>query len=116
MHADGSARRHLRAVATDGHRLAQVDMRLPKGADGCPAVIGRARRSAKFSRLDRGQRRRGLNRIVEGKIASPSATWATRSDDGTPSPDYGRVIPQARQGADRRQRDFAAAVDRVSDD
>ena len=29
----------LRAVATDGHRLAQVDLELPKGAAGIPGVI-----------------------------------------------------------------------------
>src|SRR6267154_2761954 len=40
LHAAGSAKAAtLRAVATDGHRLAQVDMPLPKGADGMPGVI-----------------------------------------------------------------------------
>src|SRR5262252_6980107 len=40
LHAAGSAKAaSLRAVATDGHRLAQVDMPLPKGADGMPGVI-----------------------------------------------------------------------------
>ena len=29
----------LRAVATDGHRLARVEMPLPDGADGMPGVI-----------------------------------------------------------------------------
>src|SRR5690606_8018663 len=29
----------LRAVATDGHRLAQVDLPAPKGAAGMPGVI-----------------------------------------------------------------------------
>src|SRR5215211_5068058 len=29
----------LRAVATDGHRLAQVELPLPAGADGMPGVI-----------------------------------------------------------------------------
>src|SRR6187431_3470329 len=40
LHAAGSAKAAtLRAVATDGHRLAQVDLALPKGADGMPGVI-----------------------------------------------------------------------------
>src|SRR5437660_12117332 len=40
LHTAGSSKAAtLRAVATDGHRLAQVDMPLPKGADGMPGVI-----------------------------------------------------------------------------
>ena len=43
LHAAGTAKAAtLRAVATDGHRLAQVDLPLPKGAEGMPGVIGRA--------------------------------------------------------------------------
>jgi hypothetical protein len=38
LHAAGSAKAAtLRAVATDGHRLAQVDLPLPQGAAGCLA-------------------------------------------------------------------------------
>ena len=29
----------LRAVATDGHRLAQMELDLPKGAEGMPGII-----------------------------------------------------------------------------
>jgi len=40
LHAAGSAKQAtLRAVATDGHRLAQVDLPLPKSAEGMPGVI-----------------------------------------------------------------------------
>src|SRR5487761_500650 len=40
LHAAGSAKAAtLRAVATDGHRLAQIDLPLPKGAAGMPGVI-----------------------------------------------------------------------------
>ena len=40
MHlADGPEGRVLRCVATDGHRLAQVDAPIPEGADGMPGVI-----------------------------------------------------------------------------
>src|SRR5438034_8111559 len=40
LHTAGSGKAQtLRAVATDGHRLAQVDMPLPKGGDGMPGVI-----------------------------------------------------------------------------
>src|SRR5262249_31117348 len=40
LHTAGSAKSaSLRAVATDGHRLAQVDLPLPQGAAGMPGVI-----------------------------------------------------------------------------
>src|SRR4029077_15402537 len=40
LHLAGAAKAQtLRAVATDGHRLAQVDLELPKGAAGMPGVI-----------------------------------------------------------------------------
>src|SRR5581483_8362727 len=40
LHAAGSAKSQtLRAVATDGHRLAQMEMDLPKGAAGIPGII-----------------------------------------------------------------------------
>ena len=38
LHSAGSAKAAtLRGVATDGHRLAQIDLPLPKGAPACPA-------------------------------------------------------------------------------
>src|SRR6202041_4151750 len=40
LHSAGTAKEAtLRAVATDGHRLAQVDLALPKGAAGMAGVI-----------------------------------------------------------------------------
>src|SRR5919206_59938 len=40
LHTAGSAKAAtLRGVATDGHRLAQIDLALPNGADGMPGVI-----------------------------------------------------------------------------
>src|SRR5215471_6235022 len=40
LHAAGTAKAQtLRAVATDGHRLAQMELELPKGAAGMPGVI-----------------------------------------------------------------------------
>src|SRR6202789_2482367 len=38
LHAAGTAKA-LRAVATDGHRLAQVELPLPDGATGMPGII-----------------------------------------------------------------------------
>src|SRR5262244_411987 len=40
LHTAGTAKAQtLRGVATDGHRLAQIDLVLPKGASGMPGVI-----------------------------------------------------------------------------
>ena len=40
LHAAGTAKAQtLRAVATDGHRLAQMEIELPKGAAGMPGII-----------------------------------------------------------------------------
>src|ERR1700675_1770444 len=40
LHPAGSANAQmLRAVATDGHRLAQLDLPLPEGASGMPGII-----------------------------------------------------------------------------
>ena len=40
LHVAGSAKaQKLRAVATDGHRLAQVELDAPKGAEGMPGII-----------------------------------------------------------------------------
>ncbi|MEM7193038.1 MAG: DNA polymerase III subunit beta, partial [Pseudomonadota bacterium] len=46
---DGKAT--LRAVATDGHRLAQVEMPLPQGAEGIPGVIVPRKTVADLMRL-----------------------------------------------------------------
>src|ERR1700726_2576961 len=40
LHAAGTAKAQtLRAVATDGHRLAQMELELPKGAAGMPRML-----------------------------------------------------------------------------
>src|SRR6476469_2439613 len=40
LHTSGSGKNlKLRAVATDGHRLAQVDLPAPAGAEGMPSII-----------------------------------------------------------------------------
>src|SRR5467141_201327 len=40
LHSAGSAKAAtLRAVATDGHRLAQVELPMPEGANGMPGII-----------------------------------------------------------------------------
>ena len=42
--AQSNKKATLRAVATDGHRLAQVELPLPRGPRACPASSSRGRR------------------------------------------------------------------------
>jgi DNA polymerase-3 subunit beta len=106
----------LRAVATDGHRLAQIDTGLPDGAEAAPGVI--------VPRKTVGELRRLLENDDEEITISVSETKIRFSVDGLvltskvidgAFPDYTRVIPT---GNTRRMEvdaaDFAAAVDRVA--
>ncbi len=112
---EGGARK-LRAVATDGHRLARIDADLPTGAEGAPGVI--------VPRKTVGELRKLLDND-EGEISiSVSETKIRFTVDGLvltskvidgAFPDYSRVIPQ---GNSRRLEvdaaDFANAVERVA--
>src|SRR6478672_11155468 len=52
LHSAGSAKAAtLRAVATDGHRLAQVELALPEGAAGMPGIIVPRKTVAEVQRL-----------------------------------------------------------------
>src|SRR6188768_3066745 len=52
LHAAGNAKAPtLRAVATDGHRLAQVELTLPEGAAGMPGIIVPRKTVAEVQRL-----------------------------------------------------------------
>jgi DNA polymerase III subunit beta len=106
----------LRAVATDGHRLAQIDLAAPQGAAGMPGVIVPRKTVGEVQRLIED----GENQV--GIELSPTKVRFTLGDvvltskliDGT-FPDYARVIPL---GNDKKltidKADFSAAVDRVS--
>lgn len=107
----------LRAVATDGHRLARVDAALPDGAEDMPGVI---------------VPRDTVDSIWKGKLFDDAETISIEVNaskiafaagdlrivskliDGT-FPDYGRVIPQNNEKklvVDKAA--LEAAVDRVS--
>jgi DNA polymerase-3 subunit beta len=117
LHAAGGAQdATLRAVATDGHRLAQFDLPLPDGAGGIPGVIVPRKTVGEVQRLiDDGETEVGIE-LSQGKIRFTlgNVVLTSKLIDGT-FPDYGRVIPQ---GNDKElvvdKRDFEAAVDRVS--
>jgi DNA polymerase-3 subunit beta len=108
--------RMLRAVATDGHRLAQMEVPLPNGAEGMPGVIVPRKTVADLHRMTEDSEGEVKLELSSSKIrASTTRSWLTsKLIDGT-FPDYERVIPQ---GNDKTMSvdniSFAKAVDRVS--
>ncbi len=113
----------LRAVATDGHRLARVEIPAPKGSNGMPGVILPRKAVAEVQKLiedPEASVRVGISttkaRFIFGDPSAGSGQIVLISKliDGT-FPDYVRVIPSnndKRLIVDRAP--FAAAVDRVS--
>ena len=106
----------LRAVATDGHRLAQVELPLPDGAKGMPGVIVPRKTVHELHRLIEGNGGAIKVSVSAAKVRFEigSVTLTSKLIDGT-FPDYGRVIPQ---GNDKEMTvsnvAFTSAVDRVS--
>jgi DNA polymerase-3 subunit beta len=116
LHAVDEKPAKLRAVATDGHRLAQVEIALPKGASGIPGVIVPRKTVAEIQKLveDSGEEVEIELSPAKIRFSFGRVTLTSKLIDGT-FPDYGRVIPA---GNDKtlivEKADFAAAVDRVS--
>jgi DNA polymerase-3 subunit beta len=106
----------LRAVATDGHRLARLELPAPKGSAGMPGVILPRKAVTEVQRLIEDAQGDVLVELSTNKMRFTfgDALLTTKLIDGT-FPDYARVIPA---GNDKRltvERDaFAKAVDRVS--
>ena len=114
--ADGTDGKVLRAVATDGHRLAQADTAVPEGAEGMPGVIVPRKTVNEIRKLiDEFDGHVSVS-LSETKIrfGFGQAVVTSKLIDGT-FPDYSRVIPK---GNDKQLtldcRSFASAVDRVS--
>ncbi len=108
--------KHLRAVATDGHRLAQSQMALPPGAAGMPGIIVPRKTVLELVKLLEGEDGEVEVAISASKIRFTFGKLVLTSKliDGT-FPDYERVIPRGNDKileADTKQ--FAEAVDRVS--
>ena len=114
--AERNGSRVMRAVATDGHRLASVEGPLPDLADGMPGVI--------LPRKTVGELRKLIDETIDDVAVELSETkirfifdsviLTSKLIDGT-FPDYERVIPV---GNDKEMvvncNNFAHAVDRVS--
>lgn len=106
----------LRAVATDGHRLARADVDAPSGSEGMPGIIIPRKTVGELQKLiDNPDLVIGIE-ISDSKIRLSIGTVVLTSKliDGT-FPDYQRVIPQANDKEMRVDcQTFARAVDRVS--
>jgi DNA polymerase-3 subunit beta len=117
LHTVGSgANATLRAVATDGHRLAQVELPLPDGAAGMPGVIVPRKTVSEVQRLIETTEGEISVELSGGKVrfGIGDVVLTSKLIDGT-FPDYGRVIPlnnDKHLAVDKK--DFEAAVDRVS--
>jgi DNA polymerase-3 subunit beta len=114
--AQGAEGPCLRAVATDGHRLARIDAPLPEGAQGMPGVIVPRKTVGELRKLLEDDEAIIRVSVSETKIRfeTPSITLTSKVIDGT-FPDYTRVIPQ--QNARRLTvdaKEFRKAVDRVA--
>jgi DNA polymerase-3 subunit beta len=106
----------LRAVATDGRRLALADMAAPEGATAAPGVIVPRKTIQEARRLleDAGETVDLLISAQKVRFEFGRASLTSKVIDGS-FPDYTRVIPRENHrvlSADNVL--FAAAVDRVS--
>ncbi|MFZ1949902.1 MAG: DNA polymerase III subunit beta [Pseudolabrys sp.] len=117
LHTAGTAKSGmLRAVATDGHRLAQVELPLPQGAAGMPGIIVPRKTVGEVQRLVETGEGDVAVELSAGKIRFTigNVVLTSKLIDGT-FPDYARVIPVNNDKSlvvDKK--DFEAAVDRVS--
>ena len=117
LHAAASGKvQVLRAVATDGHRLARVEVPLPDGAAGMPGVIVPRKTVAELRKLLDEATQQVTVSLSETKIrfAFDNAVVTSKLIDGT-FPDYERVIPADNDKVlEVDCRALAQAVDRVS--
>jgi DNA polymerase-3 subunit beta len=106
----------LRAVATDGHRLARVELPLPDGAAGMPGVIVPRKAVVEVRKLIEETEDEIAISLSDAKIrfGFDNVTLTSKLIDGT-FPDYERVIPTGNDKvleADRKV--LFDAIDRVS--
>lgn len=114
--ADEAGEPVLRAVATDGHRLARFQVPLPEGAADMPGVILPRKAVLELRRLldEAGE---DIRIDVSDKMVRftfDHVSMTTKVIDGT-FPDYERVIPQNNDKyMEVDPKNFSRAVDRVA--
>jgi len=106
----------LKAVATDGHRLARIETALPAGATGMPGIIIPRKTVNELKKLIEEQSEEVEISLSETKIrfAFGNAVLLSKLVDGT-FPDYARVIPDGNNKImEVDAKLLNQAVDRVS--
>ena len=106
----------LRAVATDGHRLARFEMPLPEGAAGMPGVIVPRKTVNELRKLCEESDESVVIYLspTRARFILGATTLTSKLIDGT-FPDYERVIPVGNDKVMEVDcKSFSAAVDRVS--
>lgn len=106
----------LRAVATDGHRLARVEEPLPDGAGAMPGVIIPRKTVNELRKLAEDSQDEIAIRLSDTKVRFDIGTVQLTSKliDGT-FPEYERVIPRGNDKILRvAKKEFAEAVARVA--
>jgi DNA polymerase-3 subunit beta len=106
----------MRAVATDGHRLARAEAPAPSGSEGMPGIIVPRKTVAEVQKLLEGVEEEVKVELSDTKIRFTlgGVVLLSKLIEGT-FPDYDRVTPKnndKRMLVDRAA--FATAVDRVS--
>jgi DNA polymerase-3 subunit beta len=114
--AEQAGKPTLRAVATDGHRLAQIETLAPEGAQGMPGIIVPRKTVHEVHKLIEGFSDNvaiGLSTTRIQFTAGP-VEMTSKLIDGV-FPEYQRVIPQANNKVMHlANAQFTAAVDRVA--
>ena len=116
LHVPEDNKNKLRAVATDGHRLAQAEIPIPEGAESIPGIIIPRKAVGEIRKLAEGTEEK-VKIIVSNtkvKFIFPNSILTTKLIDGS-FPDYQRVIP--KENLNKlvvANADFSKAVDRVS--
>lgn len=117
LHTAGSGDgKVLRAVATDGHRLARIEVALPAGADGMPGIIVPRKAIYELRKLiEEGEGDIAIS-LSDSKIrfVYGNAVLVSKLIDGN-FPDYERVIPASNDKMMEVDcKLFTQSVDRVS--
>jgi len=116
VHAAEDKDKTLRAVATDGHRLARYDLELPEGAAGMPGIIVPRKTIAELRRLLEDAEGAIEVALSDTKIQFnfSGVELTSKLIDGS-FPEYQRVIPTNNDKVLMLDaKEFSHAVDRVS--
>lgn len=116
LHIANDDDKKLRAVSTDGHRLARAEVAVPQGAETMPGIILPRKTVLELRKLLEGVEGNVKIELSDTRIKFSflDIVLTSKLIDGK-FPDYEKVIPQGNDKRLEIERDFfAKAVDRVS--